>query len=65
MLIFDIRCDGAHTNAHRPDEDESIELLPLTTHIYTLNGFGTKFTLERLGDCTTSLADLNDCYIHL
>ena len=63
MLVTNVWGDGAHTDAHSTDKYESIELLPLRANICSQNGFGTKFTLERLGDCTASLADLYNGYL--
>ena len=62
MLVFDVRGDGAHADAHGTDENEGIIGCPLVTNIGSLDEFGTEFALQLTGDFAASIANLNDGY---
>jgi hypothetical protein len=63
VFILDIWGNRAHTDAHCANENEGIISVPLFTNIRTLNGLGTKFTLEYIGDFLAGLTNLYDGYL--
>ena len=63
VFVLDIWGNGAYTDTHSANEDKGIELVPLFTNIRTLNGLGTKFTLEYIGDFLAGLTNLYDGYL--
>ena len=47
VLVVDVRSDGPDADAHGPDENKGVELLPLSAHFRALDYFGFQLALER------------------
>ena len=62
VLILNIWRNRSHTNAHSPDEDESIKLLPFIAHFRPPDGLGSKLVAQRYGNILSCLANLYNGY---
>ena len=65
MLILDKRGDGTDADAHGSYEDKGVELLPLFSYLSTTDDLGTEFTLQRKGDVSPRLANLDNGDLHI
>ena len=65
MLVLHEGDYGSYADTHSPDENESIELVPLYSNIGTSNDFGTEFTLKGIGNSLARLTYLYDSYLHI
>ena len=64
VLVLHERCNCPHTDAHRPDEDESIVVLPLTFHFRALDGLCAQLSLQGHGNLAARLANWYNGYFH-
>ncbi len=63
VLVLNIWGNGAHTDAHGPDEHEGILLFPFLANICALNDCGTQLSFQRSGYLAAGLAHLYNGYL--
>ena len=63
VLVVDVRSDGPDADAHGPDENKGVELLPLSAHFRALNHFGFQLALQDGGIFLALLANLDNGYL--
>ena len=62
VLVGDAGGDGAHANAHGPDEYESVEVVPALVDVLATDDFSLELGEQQTGDVLALLADLYDGY---
>ena len=65
VFILDVWGNGTNADAHGSDEDKGVKLFPQFSYLSTTDDLGTEFSLQRKGDVSPRLADLDNGDFHI